>query len=160
MRCGRRLSEFYLMHAFPGKPARQFRTPGSAGARPCRCPCLNRKQLGPMKFIALFFSIMVAAFLNAHGSENMLTTIHQPLDPMADGSVVVREGPFVTGGAFPEVFFNAITQPHIPQQHTPSPVGDINVASSAGVPLSCESAASGQKKLHITWDSPRRIRSL
>lgn len=105
-----------------------------------------------MKIIPLLLSALVSTLLNAHGSENVLTTIYQPLDPMVDGSVIVREVPFVTGGAFPEVFFNAITQSHIPQQRTPSQVGDINVASRAGVSLHCESAAAGQKKLYITWD--------
>ena len=105
-----------------------------------------------MKIIPLLFFALVATLINAYGSEIDLTTIYQPLAPMVDGSVVVREVPFVTGGAFPEVFFTAITQPHIPQQHTPSPEGDINVASRAGVSLHCETAASGQKKLYITWD--------
>jgi len=88
----------------------------------------------------------------AQGSENMLTTIYQPLDPMVDGSVVVREVPFVTAGSFPEVFFVAITRPHIPQQSTSNPASDINVASRAGISFQCESAAAGQMKLYLTWD--------
>ena len=113
-----------------------------------------------MKIIPLLLSALVSVLTNAHGSENVLTTIYQPLDPMVDGSVVVREVPFVTGGAFPEVFFSAITQSHIPQQQTPSPEGDINVASRAGVSLRCESAAAGQKKLYITWDFTKADRQL
>ena len=113
-----------------------------------------------MKIVPPLLASLVAMLLNAYGSENVLTTIYQPLDPMVDGSVVVREIPFVTGGAFPEVFIIAITQPHIPQQHTPSPEGDINVASRAGVSLRCESAAAGQKKLYITWDFAKADRKL
>lgn len=105
-----------------------------------------------MKTLPLLFTILAATVLGAYGSQNSLTTIYQPLDPMADGTVVVREVPFVTGGAYPEVFFTAITRPHIPQQFTQAPVGDINVASRAGLSLSCESAATSQKKLYITWD--------
>ena len=119
-----------------------------------------REEIESMKIISILLSALVSAFLNAHGSENVLTTIYQPLDPMVDGSVVVREVPFVTGGAFPEVFFNAITRPHIPQQQAPSPVGDVNVASRAGVSLHCESAAAGQKKLYITWDFTKADREL
>lgn len=105
-----------------------------------------------MKIRPLLFSILVAMVLRTHGSENSLATIYQPLDPMVDGTVVVREVPFVTGRAYPEVFFDSITRPHIPQQSTGTPVGDINVASRAGISISCESAAAGQKKLYITWD--------
>ena len=47
-----------------------------------------------------------------------------------------------------------------PQQQTPSPEGDINVASRAGVSLRCESAAAGQKKLYITWDFTKADRQL
>ena len=96
--------------------------------------------------------LLLAAIQSVSGSENVLTTIYQPLDPMVDGSVVVREVPFVTSGAFPEVFFYAITRPHIPQQVTQAKEGDINVASRAGVSISCKSAAAGQKKLYIVWD--------
>ena len=99
--------------------------------------------------------------MKCHSSENSLGTIYQPLDPMVDGTVEVREVPFVTGGAYPEVFFNAITRPHIPQQSTPSPQGDINVASRAGISISCECATSGQKKLYIKWNfskaDPRQV---
>jgi hypothetical protein len=82
--------------------------------------------------------LTAATFLNAIGSENSLCTVYQPLDPMADGTAVVREVPFVTGGAFPEVLYEAITQPHIPQQRTPQKEGDINMASRAGISLSCQ----------------------
>lgn len=90
----------------------------------------------------------------ARGSENSLHTVYQPLDPLAggDGSVIVREVPFVTSGPYPEVLFYAITSPHLPQQMTPAKESDINVASRAGISISCESAASGQKKLYIIWD--------
>lgn len=95
--------------------------------------------------------LMSVAGLGA--SEVSLGTVYQPLDPMVDRSVEVREVPFVTSGAFPEVWFDSITRPHIPQQSSSHPpVGDINVASRAKVKLSCESAAAGQKKLYITWD--------
>ncbi len=113
-----------------------------------------------MKIIPLLLSALVSTLPIAHGSENVLTTIYQPLDPMVDGSVVVREVPFVTSGAFPEVFFSAITRPHLPQQQTPSPVGDINVASRAGVSLDCRSAAAGQVKLYIIWDFTKADRKL
>jgi DNA integrity scanning protein DisA with diadenylate cyclase activity len=105
-----------------------------------------------MKALPLLVAILAAMILRAHASEASLSTIYQPLDPMVDGAVVVREVPFVTGGAYPEVFFNSITRPHIPQQSLGTPVGDINVASRAGISITCESAAAGQKKLYVTWD--------
>ena len=118
--------------------------------------CIKRT----MKIIPLLLLALVSTLMTAHGSENVLTTIYQPLDPLVDGSVVVREVPFVTGGTFPEIFFTAITQPHIPQQQTPSAEGDINVASRAGVSLQGESASAGQKKLYITWDFTKADRKL
>ena len=91
--------------------------------------------------------------LNGRGGEPSLGTVYQPLDPMVDGSVVVREVPFVTSGAYPEVFFDSITAPHIPQQSSmANHVGDINVASRARLLVSCESATAGQTKLHIIFD--------
>jgi hypothetical protein len=73
---------------------------------------------------------------------------------MVDGVVRVCSVPFVTSGAYPEVFYDVITRPHIPQQwnNGSNEIGDINVASRAGVSLRCESAAAGQKKLYIIWD--------
>ncbi|WP_395750926.1 hypothetical protein [Prosthecobacter sp.] len=82
--------------------------------------------------------LMGAALFTASGSENALVTVYQPLDPLSDGSVEVRAVPFVTGGAFPEILFSAITRPHIPQQSTPRKVGDINLASLAGISLECQ----------------------
>ncbi|MBK1884748.1 hypothetical protein JIN85_20215 [Luteolibacter pohnpeiensis] len=105
-----------------------------------------------MKNISLVLLALGTLLITAQGNENVLTTVYQPLDPMVGGSVVVREVPFVTGGAFPEVLFTAITYPHIPQQLSSRQEGDINVASRAGVFLRCESAAAGQKKLYIIWD--------
>ncbi len=106
-----------------------------------------------MKRLLLLYPLVFAMCATClRASENSLGTVYQPLDPMVDRSVEVREVPFVTGGAFPEVWFNSITKPHIPQQSTPSAVGDINVASRAKVKLSCESAAAGQTKLYIIWD--------
>ena len=102
----------------------------------------------------LFFRLLLTtvAFLDATGSENVLVTVFQPLSTMSDGPVVAREVPFVTGGAFPEIFFEAITKPHIPQQSTPSKAGDINLASLAGISLACDSLGPGQKKLLLTFD--------
>lgn len=106
-----------------------------------------------MKRLLLLCPLLVAmSATGLRASEASLGTVYQPLDPMVDRSVEVREVPFVTGGAYPEVWFDSITRPHIPQQNLSHPVGDINVASRAKVKLSCESAAAGQKKLYITWD--------
>jgi hypothetical protein len=113
-----------------------------------------------MKFIPLILSALLSTLITTHGSENSLGTIYQPLDPMVDGTVEVREVPFVTGGPYPEVFFSAIPQPHIPQQQTPSPAGDINVASRAGISFSCDSATADQQKLYITWNFTKADRKL
>ena len=97
--------------------------------------------------------LTTALILNAVGSENALVTIYQPLESWSDEKgVVVRAVPFVTGGPFPEVSFQAITQEHIPQQSTPSKQGDINAASRAGISLSCDSLAAAQKKLLLVFD--------
>jgi hypothetical protein len=109
-------------------------------------------MLSPMKRIRLLLTVYLAAMQLVQGGENSLGTVYQPLDPMVDGSVVVREVPFVTSGPYPEVFFSAITLPHVPQQGTQQKTGDINVASRAGLSLRCESASAGQKKLYIIWD--------
>jgi len=102
-------------------------------------------------FLALLFALCAP---DIQGSENIVLTVYQPLTGLGEGGIKVSEVPFVSAGAFPEVFFDAITQSHIPQQSNTgtTPVGDINAASLAGISIRCESAADGQKKLYIIWD--------
>ncbi len=100
---------------------------------------------------AIFASLGIAGL---HATTASLETIYQPLHPMKDGIVaVVREVPYVTSGAIPEVWFDNITRPHIPQQDRSLPTGDINVASLAGLRLSADPVVAGDKsKLYLTWD--------
>lgn len=97
--------------------------------------------------VALFSSCFFAM-----GSEVIVGSVYLPINPGVDSPVAVREVPYATSGAFPEVWFDAITQPYIVQQGAKAKGFDMNLASLAGVKISCESAAAGQTKLYITWD--------
>ena len=107
-----------------------------------------------MKPYTLFVAVGILLQTQLWASETTLVSVYQPLILANEEMPTVCRVPYATGGAFPEVFFNAITQPHPPLSNLPESVriGDVNAASIAGVKISCVSATNGQTKLFIIWD--------
>ena len=93
-----------------------------------------------MKKAILFAASVLLMTPAVQASENMLVTIYQPLFLNDHDPPVACAVPFVTGGPYPEVFVEAITQPHHPQGNSPRMDGeaDVNAASVAGISLKCE----------------------
>lgn len=114
-----------------------------------------------MKTFLCSSAVVFGSVFTSIASEVIVGSVYLPVDPGVDAPVVVREVPYATSGAFPEVWFDAITQPYIVQQGRKAKGFDINLASRAGVKITCESAAAGQTKLYITWDftkaHPKRV---
>jgi len=105
-----------------------------------------------MKSLLYIIAIIVVVSLHTEASESSVARVYIPLDPGVDRPVEVVSAPFYTSGPYPEILFSAITEPYVLKHGKHVKGYDINLASLAGISLRCESAASGQKKLHITWD--------
>jgi hypothetical protein len=89
--------------------------------------------------IATVFAAFAVAVCSAVASQNNLVTIYQPLWLSDDADPVLCPVPLVTGGAFPEVYYEAITMPHPPLArgaHVEGE-GDVNSASAVGIILRC-----------------------
>ena len=98
-------------------------------------------------------TILLSLISVVNASESFLTTIHQPLDGLRGGPPEVHAVPYaIASGAMPEIIFSCVTAAHIPQQSSPGRFGDINMASLAGIVVHAESAASGQRKVHVVFD--------
>lgn len=105
-----------------------------------------------MKALLYIIAIIVVVSLHTEASESSVARVYIPLDPGVDRPVEVMGVPFYTSGPYPEILFSAITESYVLKHGKQVKGYDINLASLAGISLRCESAASGQKKLHITWD--------
>jgi hypothetical protein len=103
------------------------------------------------KLFVILASLLFAGASTA--SESFLVTIYQPLARLNGDAPKAEAVPYViVSGALPETLFDCITRPHIPQQTSEGMIGDINLASLAGIVVHAESAASGQKKVHVIFD--------
>ncbi len=111
-----------------------------------------------LSFLALIGFLVLSAF----GSEDLLTTVYQPLLYSEEGPPVASPVPYGTAGPYPETYFNAITQQHPPLTSYPDngTKGDVNAASRAGISISCDSATGGQTKLYIIWDFTKANKDL
>jgi hypothetical protein len=98
-------------------------------------------------------TILLSLVSVVNASEPFLTTVYQPLGTMQGGPPEVHAVPYIiASGAMPEIIFSGVTAAHIPQQSSPGLFGDINLASLAGILVHAESAASGQRKVHVVFD--------
>lgn len=82
------------------------------------------------------FAVTVCSSL---ASQNSLVTVYQPLWLSDDVDPLLCPVPLVTGGAFPEVYYEAITMPHPPLSRGAhmEGEGDVNAASAVGIMLRC-----------------------
>ncbi|OYV04886.1 MAG: hypothetical protein CFE26_14490 [Verrucomicrobiales bacterium VVV1] len=89
--------------------------------------------------IAGILAVLAVTVCFSSASQNSLVTVYQPLWLSDEADPVLCPVPLVTGGAFPEVLYEAITMPHPPLArgaHVEGE-GDVNAASAVGILLRC-----------------------